>query len=894
MATSVQPVPNYSQNYSMNANPRDQWATNNSANNDHPESKHLQHICEEFRKHDKYNRGLITSGALSVSLESLGLKFGHHHVTDALQFCTITSDGYVHYKDLINHLLPKEPKAKATTKHTLFPDTSDNIKNKDDGIRMDTNVNNPTAQRQYITEKTGAIQRVYSRWDRGLIDSHQFVQELKDMKIPLSNEFHNLLKARGPSRNLGFSQLMASLQIDDFMYRKARQPVQSSEKQSVMSQDGNSFNPVNWSKGNKDDSNSFAESKIRSTEVPSQIESVAERRDRAQKAITDFCDGVTNSTVFGAQLKGLGVFISPEIRRLIRAHESGNNTRFRDFAAYVLREITDDKPDPLSFEPKRQFSTVGNRKAYADKRVPFATNDDPSPKTRQSPVPNLPLGNRNPDYGHQPEPEDMPHPMNSVRSFSGYNPITQESRERVQPRPFRNQVNGAMYQDNGTILAHSTEPAQAEKRHIAHVDTAPDNYGDLLGHTEQLSPRHQVEFSKCISRAQVPNAHKHSGDIVAHFDNFGNPLYPSELEAHPARKQHPNNHDHGDFVVGLEHVREDRGRAEKIHLEGKDHGDFAVGQQRVRVSASDGLDHAEKKHLQGSDHGDFAIGHEHIRYNPSDDYQTTRKHVRGRESHGDFAVGHHHVRNSTGNTLHGQRDLVIGRERHSHGNYVVGNNSNTQSYGRYQRNGAMKPSDIVGHTDFVEQTPIVKQRYVDNRTVLDHDNILRQDRPYDGSDKEKTRYEHHKRVQSPGERLRCSNSRGSPANITKGSGDIIGWNTGSKAMKDDYETHTFGNDCSNIQYGEPEEEETTTDRSQQRGNKSVRVNSTFQSSGNIIGWNGEKKIDEPIANQNRRSRTGRIAFENHQSANRTPYGTDNDMGADPRTHNEYFRPSTMR
>lgn len=369
-------------------------------------------ICEELKKHDKYRRGMISAASFSESLEALGLRFGHDRVTDILRFCTITEDGYVHYKDLIKHTSPEEPKAKTMTPNTVFPSTNDyNTAEIDEGVD-ELGAHNPAAAREFISQKTAGIQRLYSRWDRGLISTQDFVDGLKSMQIPLSREFDKVMQIHAPSRNLNFAQLMSALQIEDFMYRKARQPIMSpliDDPSAKSSRPSSVRNPVTWSQ--HEGTNPFQAPTHRSLTVPEQNLERGEKRDRAQRMICDFCDGITNSTVFVAQLEALDVPISMEIKRLIRLHDSGNNTRFKDFAALILKDMCDDEPPPNAFPRydipvRRCYSPITARSnANPDVQnthrssVPYATDQaealtKPAPAAIPPVVPRIPL-NRN-------------------------------------------------------------------------------------------------------------------------------------------------------------------------------------------------------------------------------------------------------------------------------------------------------------------------------------------------------------------------------------------------------------------------------------------------------------------------------------------------------------------
>eukprot|EP00397_Hematodinium_sp_SG-2012_P032794 GEMP01034953.1.p1 GENE.GEMP01034953.1~~GEMP01034953.1.p1 ORF type:complete len:455 (+),score=75.80 GEMP01034953.1:95-1459(+) len=294
-------------------------------------------LCERFRKYDTYNRGLITAASFSRSLEDLGLRFGHDEVSDILRFCTITDDGYVHYKELIKHTSPEEPKAKKNTPYAIYPapDSEDNAK-----------------------------------------------EGLEELHIPISEEFRRLIQIHGPARDLGFAQLMASLQINDFIQRKARHPIvaqDASTQRATVSprtfggRKPSIRNPVTWVQGDDHLVSYF----------PSDQEGTSDKRDKTQRVICDFCDGITDSTVFAAKMEALGVLVTPDIQRLIRMHESGNCVHFREFASIVMRqgESAPDKnvDQQLTWKPAIVGDSQRQSEAPSYLITPYATELTPAP-----------------------------------------------------------------------------------------------------------------------------------------------------------------------------------------------------------------------------------------------------------------------------------------------------------------------------------------------------------------------------------------------------------------------------------------------------------------------------------------------------------------------------------
>lgn len=164
----------------------------------------LHAVCAEFQKVDTYHRGLITSANFAKALASLDLQYGQPEVEELLEYCQVTDDGYVHYKELSAFLSPQQPRAKQSSlKQTLYP----------------AEVDAPLPQDQhhgFFVARTEDIRKVYSLWERGRISNEQFKDGLQSAGAPspLPEELDRLLVTYGPARSLPFSKLMYALQID--------------------------------------------------------------------------------------------------------------------------------------------------------------------------------------------------------------------------------------------------------------------------------------------------------------------------------------------------------------------------------------------------------------------------------------------------------------------------------------------------------------------------------------------------------------------------------------------------------------------------------------------------------------------------------------------------------
>lgn len=360
-------------------------------------------VCEEFRKYDTFRRGMITAAAFSRALDDLGLRYGQQEVDSIMQYCTITDDGYVHYKELYRKLAPGTPRAKQSQAgDAIFPPDDEG---RDNSSVASSHQNGHPFQQETLkpygdmrTEfspmeiDTEKVRHLYARWDRGLLTDAEFKSELYyQLGIEGNDEVERLLSVYGPSRNLSFGKLMHALQIDDFTNRKCRNPTAFAMTQGGRSKpnsrgtsDGKPRNPVNWDDG----------------QGSSQKEQVETRADRIHRVLCAFVDGVTPSVVFRAQLQQCSVAITEEIDRLIRKHESGNSTQYRDYARVIFRN------EPHVARDNRSYQEMGdanidmpyahggafaqrdqgfedtspyNDRRHADVKAPYATESERMP-----------------------------------------------------------------------------------------------------------------------------------------------------------------------------------------------------------------------------------------------------------------------------------------------------------------------------------------------------------------------------------------------------------------------------------------------------------------------------------------------------------------------------------
>ncbi|CAE7664859.1 unnamed protein product, partial [Symbiodinium necroappetens] len=261
----------------------------------------LHAVCAEFQKVDTYHRGLITSANFAKALASLGLQYGQPEVEELLEYCQVTDDGYVHYKELSAFLSPQQPRAKQSSlKQTLYP----------------AEVDAPLPQDQhhgFFVARTEDIRKVYSLWERGRISNEQFKDGLQSAGAPspLPEELDRLLVTYGPARSLPFSKLMYALQIDANDGRRARNVL--------------GVPPAAFSEGRRAGragAAGGAPSELRfhgsCLGPPSSTASLCDELANPgslRQALSDFVDGHTPAVTFRLQLQRFGVPLTSELEK---------------------------------------------------------------------------------------------------------------------------------------------------------------------------------------------------------------------------------------------------------------------------------------------------------------------------------------------------------------------------------------------------------------------------------------------------------------------------------------------------------------------------------------------------------------------------------------------------
>lgn len=188
----------------------------------------LAAACQQFVQVDTYHRGLITAAAFSKALAALGLRYGEPKVDEILQYCTITKDGYVHYKELLHLVSPATPRAKGSSaKEMIFP------------AEQNAAASSHPSQVSPGSAPAEDIRRIYARWDRGQISNEGLKEGIRQLGVAVAPELERLLLVYGPSRGMPFGKLMSALQIDTVDGRRGRRPWQETEvEDDLRSEDG--------------------------------------------------------------------------------------------------------------------------------------------------------------------------------------------------------------------------------------------------------------------------------------------------------------------------------------------------------------------------------------------------------------------------------------------------------------------------------------------------------------------------------------------------------------------------------------------------------------------------------------------------------------------------------
>lgn len=366
----------------------------------------LQAACHEFQKVDTYHRGLITSANFAKALGTLGLKYGQPEVDEILEYCTVTDDGYVHYKELHNSLSPDQPRAKQSSmKTTIYPSEASEM------------MASSGERNGFYVAKTEDIRKVFALWERGRISSEQFKEALQRCGAPMTAELDRLLLMYGPARSMPFSKLMYALQIDANDGRRARNAhgvAATPFDQAPMPGAGAATVQL------QSEQQRFHQS------TSSRQEKMEKRSDLAnpsslRQVICDFVDGHIPAVTFRMQLQRFGVALTQDLDKMIRTHEGDSSVRFQDFARVLLRQDKTSAPSGSvtpsgyrSVTPRSDAMFARSGGSSVRSSLPFASGgqwDDqlpePQPSQRPSVVPVVPVA---PPYATQEDASELRRP----------------------------------------------------------------------------------------------------------------------------------------------------------------------------------------------------------------------------------------------------------------------------------------------------------------------------------------------------------------------------------------------------------------------------------------------------------------------------------------------------
>jgi len=315
----------------------------------------LKVVCEEFRVHDKYQRGIISSSAFARVFSDLNLEYGGAEADVIMKYVTVTNDGFVHYKTLMQQVAPKHTAAGSSIDKAISPELEPQVEV--EPLRYDArNVSlmNPTQRRQFIIDRTEAIRKIYSEWDRGSVDNLGFKRRLTEIGIPISEELHRIIDLHDNSRALSFGKVIQALQIGDYMQHKARDPealttwsplprmhrAQIAPRNPVSWQD-----PVEARPGDAIDDGSLRHyiSRAQDGDVLAELKAV----------ICAYMVGSIPTVEFVAHLDRHGVPITQELQRLLRQQQCDNRATFRDYVKAIFPKRTefgdDEVPGMLAY-----------------------------------------------------------------------------------------------------------------------------------------------------------------------------------------------------------------------------------------------------------------------------------------------------------------------------------------------------------------------------------------------------------------------------------------------------------------------------------------------------------------------------------------------------------------
>jgi len=302
----------------------------------------LKVVSEEFRLYDKYQRGIISSSSFARVFSDLNIDYASAEAEEIMKYVTVTNDGFVHYKALMQHVAPKHTAAGTTIEHSISPAVEADFEV--EPLRFDKNnvaLMTPTERRQFIIDRTEAIRKIYTEWDRGSIDNVTFKNRITDIGIPISDELHRIIDMHDNSRALSFSKVIQALQIGDYMLHKSRDPealTNWTPQPRLHRANIAPRNPVSWQDVDAPAGQAIDDGSLRHYINQAQDgDPLAELK----AVICAYMVGSIPTVEFVAHLDRHDIPMTQELQRLLRQQQCDNRATFRDYVKAIFPHRTD-------------------------------------------------------------------------------------------------------------------------------------------------------------------------------------------------------------------------------------------------------------------------------------------------------------------------------------------------------------------------------------------------------------------------------------------------------------------------------------------------------------------------------------------------------------------------
>jgi hypothetical protein len=271
-----------------------------------------------------------------------------------MKYVTVTNDGFVHYKALMQHVAPKHTAAGTTIEHSISPQVEEELEV--EPLRFDKNnvgLMTPTERRQFIIDRTEAIRRIYTEWDRGSIDNTSFKNRITEIGIPISDELHRIIDMHDNSRALSFGKVIQALQIGDYMLHKSRDPealTNWTPQPRLHRANIAPRNPVSWQEVDAPAGQAIDDGSLRHYINQAQDgDPLAELK----AVICAYMVGSIPTVEFVAHLDRHDIPMTQELQRLLRQQQCDNRATFRDYVKAIFPHRTDvgdsDQPGMLAY-----------------------------------------------------------------------------------------------------------------------------------------------------------------------------------------------------------------------------------------------------------------------------------------------------------------------------------------------------------------------------------------------------------------------------------------------------------------------------------------------------------------------------------------------------------------